>query len=73
MDSKEIRDVIHGVLEAAESTVDHDGPLAGRVERILSFIDAGVYTRMDGLVIAMVDGSEFQLTVTRTRYAPTAR
>ena len=49
---------------AAEVTGDDDAP---GLESVNSYADAGVLTSEAGLVVALTDGSEFQVTVVRSR------
>jgi hypothetical protein len=56
MDEREMQDALREALEEADN-----------VRRIETFEDAGVLTRNAGLVIRMRDGSEFQVTIVRSR------
>ena len=78
MDTRELRDWLHAVFEC-EASRDQAGDetlpdhLTERVERILSYQDAGVFTNLDGLVIDMEDGSQYQVTIVQSRHAPKER
>lgn len=71
MDSRELRDWIHAAFEVEEvrggGLPDH---LTERVARVLTLQDANIFTALDGLVVAMASGDEFQVVVTQTRHAP---
>jgi hypothetical protein len=56
MEDTEMQDTLREALEEADN-----------VRRIETFEEAGVLTRNAGLVIRMTDGSEFQVTVVRSR------
>ncbi len=62
-------DVAFGIrehlLEAMEA--DHGGMLADMICRIASFEEAGLLTSNEGLVIRLDDGTEYQLTVVRSK------
>ena len=68
MDEKEMQDALIRLLEdeamsdyftAGESEVD--------VRDIETFKDAGVLTNNAGIVLRLMDGSEFQITIVRSR------
>lgn len=52
------------LLEAALYSSDE---LGGEVEDTRSYSDAGLMTMNEGLVVRLLDGSEFQLQVVRSR------
>ncbi len=54
-----------GEFEAELVDMLGDAELA--VERVVTFADAGVLTDNRGLVLRLSDGSEFQLTIVRSR------
>jgi hypothetical protein len=56
VDEREMQDAVKEALEEGDN-----------VRRTLTFEEAGVLTRNAGLVIVMRDGSEFQVTVVRSR------
>ena len=67
MNEREIAQVIGDALLMAERN-DEDGDLEGLVGVELDeFKSAGILTRDAGLVIRLKDGSEFQITVVRSR------
>ncbi len=78
MDTQELRDFLAAVFECEasweqagdETLPDH---LTERVERVVSYQDAGVFTNLDGLVIDMEDGSQYQITIVQSRHAPGER
>ncbi len=53
--------VLNGEVEVNES-FDPDG-----IHRAVPYDEAGVLTRNAGLVVVMDDGSEFQVTIVRSR------
>ena len=58
---------IEDALRAAdERAQDEDGD-EETIRSIVTFADAGVLTSNSGLVVRMVDGSEYQITVVRSR------
>jgi len=67
MDEHEIADALREVLEAAEEITDEGLADLPDVARVDTFEDAGVLTRNVGLVLRLEDGSEFQITVVRSR------
>ena len=78
MDTLELRDWLHAVFECEASWEQADDEtlpdhLTERVERVLSYQDAGVFTNLDGLVIDMEDGSQYQVTIVQSRHAPRER
>lgn len=62
MDDEKVEDLVRFLLE------DHDtDDWEATVNRVETFSDAGVLTTNRGLVVAFADGSEFQLTIARSR------
>ena len=57
---------ISDALEAADERAQDDGEPAA-IRSLLTFDSAGVMTMNSGLVVRMVDGSEYQITVVRSR------
>ena len=57
----ELREVLAETQDASEFITQEN------IARIDSFEDAGVLTNNAGLVVTLVDGSEFQVTVVRSR------
>ena len=53
---------VDGAASAVNEVFDPDG-----VQGVATFEDAGVMTRNRGLVVTMDDGTEFQLTVVRSK------
>ena len=73
MDERELQDALKTLLEEIAFMDEEDredaglgGDLAG-VKRVRTFDEEGVLTNNAGLVITTADGSEFQLTVVRSR------
>jgi hypothetical protein len=52
--------------ESEEADEEHDGDDVG-VDSVSSFGDDGVMTYNKGVVLRLTDGSEFQLTIVRSR------
>jgi hypothetical protein len=57
---------ISDALEAADERAHDDGD-EETIRRITTYADAGVLTKNAGLVIRLRDGSEYQVTICRTR------
>jgi hypothetical protein len=77
MTSRNLQEFLAAIMEVESSwerTGDETlpGHLTGRVERVQSLEDTGIHTGIDGLVIQMEDGAEFQITTVQSRH-PTAR
>jgi hypothetical protein len=53
---------IDGAASAVNEAFDPDG-----IQGVATYRDAGVMTMNNGLVVTMDDGTEFQLTVVRSR------
>jgi hypothetical protein len=68
MDEKEMQDALIGLLED-ETMSDYftSGESEVDVRDIESFKDAGVLTNNAGIVLRLMDGSEFQITIVRSR------
>lgn len=64
------RALLHLIENSDESdwgdpeTIDGDGPV---VEEVIDFEEAGVMTTDAGVVISFRDGSEFQISITRSQ------
>lgn len=74
MNARELQDLLRELLEELMfARGDVDDPLADLAERtdgirqICSYDDAGVLTTDKGLVIECDDGTEFQLTIVRSK------
>ena len=65
MDSRQFLDALRDVLAETDDASDELNQQT--IRRIDSFEDVGMLTRDAGLVVRMVDGSEFQLTVVKSR------
>jgi hypothetical protein len=66
----EVEDIEEGLTEALAGTQVDDVWADGVTEilsRVLTFEEDGVLTSDPGLVLRMSDGSEFQLTLVRSR------
>ena len=57
---------ISDALEAADERAQDDGEPAA-IRSLLTFDDAGLMTQNSGLVVRLADGSEYQVTVVRSR------
>ena len=57
---------ISDALEAADERAQDDGD-EETIRSLITFADAGVLTSNSGLVVRMADGSEYQITVVRSR------
>jgi len=55
-----LRDYLAGDVEPDESVLDD-------IRRVETYEEAGTFSRDDGLVIRMRDGTEFHITVTRSK------
>ena len=53
---------VTGAASAVNEAFDPDG-----IQGVATFADAGVMTMNHGLVVTMDDGTEFQLTIVRSR------
>lgn len=62
----ELADKLLDLLTGAVDPLDDD-ELFERVDHVGTFADQGVMTLNAGLVVRLADGSEFQLTVVRSR------
>ena len=57
MEPRELLDYLHGALE--------DVPGVSRVQR---FEDADPFSRLEGLLLEFIDGTQFNLPIIRTRH-----
>ena len=57
---------IEDALRAADERAQDDGDPAA-IRSLLTFYDAGLLTSNSGLVVRLADGSEYQVTVVRSR------
>jgi len=64
MNEQEIQDLLKDALYSAGES---EWVELGAVESIRSFEESGVLTDNKGLVITLTDGSEFQLTIVKSR------
>ena len=68
MDEKEMQDALIGLIEdEAMSDYFTTGEGSCDVRDIETFKDAGVLTLNAGIVLRLMDGSEFQITIVRSR------
>ena len=73
MDEHELQDALKTLLEEVSFMEDEDREDAGLgedladVECVRTFEEEGVLTSDAGLVITMADGSQYQLTLVRSR------
>ena len=59
---------IEAILSALQYESGEDGePILEQLESASSFEDAGIMTRNKGVVWRMADGSEFQITIIRSK------
>lgn len=59
---------IEATLNGLQYESGEDGePILEQLESASSFEDAGIMTRNRGVVWRMVDGSEFQITIVRSK------
>jgi hypothetical protein len=63
MSSHDLQDILRDLIED-DGLADDQGDTTLR--RIETFAEAGVLTRNSGLVIRLLNGSEFQLTIVRS-------
>ena len=64
MTERQMKSLLMDLLEDDEVVDDYSGH---KVMRVRDFQDAGLLTRNKGLVVKMVDGSEFQITIVQSR------
>jgi hypothetical protein len=64
MDGRKMAEHIEDAIYNREEDVKFDGPY---VDDITTFEDFGMLTKNKGLVIKMEDGSEFQITIVKSR------
>lgn len=67
MNDERFAELLGTLLEEHPGLDDDDDDAA--IRDVASFRDAGVLTQNHGLVVTLVDGSEFQLTVVLSRDA----
>ena len=67
MNDERFAELLGTLLEDNPGLDDNDDDAA--IRDVASFRDAGVLTQNHGLVVTLVDGSEFQLTVVLSRDA----
>lgn len=71
MDEHELQDVLKGLLDDVAFMDDEERAEAGisdeLVLRVSTFADEGVLTTDAGLVVTAKDGSEFQITIVRSK------
>ena len=71
MDEHELQDALKGLLDDVAFMDDEERAEAGisdeLVLRVSTFADEGVLTTDAGLVVTAKDGSEFQITIVRSR------
>ena len=73
MNEQELQDALKALLEQIAFDDDEERERFGvpdelaQVERVRTYEEEGVLTRDAGLVITTADGSEFQLTIVRSR------
>lgn len=59
----------HAIERALVAMFDEPDDDRLAVEDVRTFADAGVMTRDRGVVVALADGSEFQLTIVQSKHA----
>jgi len=65
MDEKDIEELLQAAIECLESLdADFEGPY---VDTIRTFEDAGITSKNRGLVIPFEDGSEFHVTIVKSK------
>jgi len=71
VDEHELQDALKGLLDDVAFMDDEERAEAGisdeLVLRVSTFADEGVLTTDAGLVVTAKDGSEFQITIVRSR------
>ena len=71
MDEHELQDALKGILDDVAFMDDEERAEAGisdeLVLRVNTFADEGVLTTDAGLVVTAKDGSEFQITIVRSK------
>jgi hypothetical protein len=66
MDEKEMQDALIGLIED-EAMADYFTQGGGDVRSVETFKDACVLTNNAGIVLRLMDGSEFQITIVRSK------
>jgi hypothetical protein len=72
MNTQDIQDKLQEIIDIAveNSIVDEDEQVPAEFNNArytTSFVDAGVLTDNKGLIIKMTDGSEFQISIVKSR------
>ncbi len=73
MNERELQNALRALLEQIALDDDEEREMfgipdeLGRVERVRTYEEEGVLTRDAGLVTTTANGSEFQLTIVRSR------
>jgi hypothetical protein len=65
MDEKEMQDALIGLIADEAMTSEYFGD--DNVRSVDSFESEGVLTNNAGIVLRLMDGSEFQITIVRSR------
>ena len=64
MNEKTIEDALNLLISGELDLVD---TALGEVSNIKTYAEAGILTRVSGLVLRMEDGSEFQITIKQSK------
>ncbi|MBI5725043.1 MAG: hypothetical protein HZA50_13865 [Planctomycetes bacterium] len=59
--------VAHGIREVIQSIDPDSGMLPDCIHRISTFEEVGMLTTNKGLVLTMDDGTEFQITIVKSK------
>lgn len=62
-----VEDMLAVLIQTEQLTVPAEDGQEIQVSRVRGFAEAGLMTRDNGLVLTFSDGSEFQLTIVRSR------
>jgi hypothetical protein len=66
MEDWEMQDALIGLIQD-EAMTDYFTQGGGDVRSVETFKDAGVLTNNAGITLRMMDGSEFQITIVRSK------
>jgi hypothetical protein len=62
-----LQDLLKLLAQTLDSDEDSAAELASKIDHVQTYREAQVYTRDEGLVVTMTDGTEYQITVVRSK------